>query len=120
VIERQFGEWDERTQDVYFHRAWHEHPHELLTVGDTVVGYAAIDVSDDNIVVHELVVAPEHQDRGIATAVLRETIGDARRTGSPVTLRVLLRNDGATRLYRRNGFVEYGRTDTHRLMRLGT
>jgi ribosomal protein S18 acetylase RimI-like enzyme len=120
VVERQFGQWDESVQDAYFDRAWNEHPHELLTVGDTIVGYAAIEVDDDKVIVHELVVAPEHQGRGVGTAVLLETIGDARRRSAPVTLRVLIQNDGATRLYHRNGFVEYGRTDTHRLMRIDT
>jgi len=116
VVERQFGHWDEAAQDAYFDRAWHEHAHDILYLGRSTCGYAAIDVGGDSVDVHELVILPACQGHGIGTHVLLETVAEADRLELPVRLQVLLENDGARRLYERLGFFEIGTTTTHRLM----
>ena len=118
VVEQQFGRWDEAEQDAYFDRAWEQHAHDMLEWGGSACGYAAVELGRTAVDVHELVVHPEYQGRGIGTHVLTETVDQARRLGLPVRLQVLLENDRAARLYERIGFRGCGTTATHRQMRL--
>jgi ribosomal protein S18 acetylase RimI-like enzyme len=48
---------------------------------------------------------PEHQGRGIGTALLREFINSAHEKGVSATLEVLKANEPARRLYERLGFT---------------
>jgi ribosomal protein S18 acetylase RimI-like enzyme len=120
VVERQFGQWDEAQQDEYFDDAWQQHGHDILVWGGSTCGYVAIEFGPETVVVHELVVDPDHQDRGIGTQVLLTTIDQARRHGLDVTLQVLHENRRAARLYERLGFADDGTTSTHRQMCLNT
>jgi ribosomal protein S18 acetylase RimI-like enzyme len=120
VAERQFGRWDEAAQDGYFDTAWHDHAHDVLEWDGRVCGYIALEFTDDRVVVHELVVHPEYQGRGVGSNVLRAIIAEARGAGLPVTLQVLHENHRAAALYQRFGFQVYGATATHHQMRLGT
>jgi ribosomal protein S18 acetylase RimI-like enzyme len=117
VVADQFGRWDEAEQTAYFDAAWPQHDHEIIECGGVACGYVAIEVAEDAVHVHELVLHPDFQGRGLGTAALSEAIESARARGLPVDLRVLHRNR-AVDLYLRLGFVEYGQTPTHRLLRL--
>ena len=118
VVERQFGRWDEKEQDEYFDSAWPRHEHDMLEFGDRTFGYVAIEFRTAAVDVHELVLDPDYQGQGIGTKLLNDTIDHARGLELPVRIQVLLENDGATRLYERLGFREYGVTETHRQMQL--
>ena len=115
VVERQFGRWDEGEQDAYFETAWPKHEHEILEWDGEPCGYLAVEVDAAKVIIHELVLHPDHQNRGIGTAVLLETVSLGRDLGVPVHLQVL-QESHAGRLYERLGFEECGRTTTHRLM----
>jgi ribosomal protein S18 acetylase RimI-like enzyme len=117
VVEAQFGRWDEDEQTAYFDSTWPRHDHEIIEFDGAPCGYVAIEVDDDAVHVHELVVHPEYQNHGIGTTVLSDAIACARERDTVVELRVLHRNR-AVELYLRLGFEEYGTTDTHRLLRL--
>lgn len=120
VVERQFGHWDEAEQDAYFDRAWPQHDHDILEWGGSTYGYAAVEFGSEAVDIHEFVLHPDYQSRGIGTRVLLETVDHAQRLGLPVRLQVLLENRRAARLYERLGFRECGATATHRQMRLNT
>src|SRR5688500_5151390 len=115
VVTRQFGPWDEAKQDTLFARDWVDSQFEILEVDDIPCGYTCIEERAADFHVREIVVHPAHQNRGIGTAVLRETIERARAKGVPVHLGTFVNNRAAD-LYRRLGFQETGRTDTHILM----
>ena len=117
VVEDQFGQWDEGEQSAYFDAAWPQHEHEIVECDGVPCGYVAIEIAEDAVHVHELVVHPDYQGRGFGTAALSEAIESARARGLPVELRVLHRNR-AVDLYLRFGFAEYEQTPTHRLLRL--
>ncbi len=116
VVERQFGEWDEQRQDRSFDGAWSQRDHEIIEWDAVRCGYAAVEYSAAQADVHELVLHPDYQGRGIGTAFLHQTISRADELGVPVYLQVLHENPAAN-LYERLGFEEYDRTSTHRLMR---
>ena len=120
MVERQFGRWVEVEQDAYFDRVWPQHVHEILEWGGSACGYAAVEFGSDAVDIHELVLHPDFQSRGIGTRVLLETVDHAQRLGLPVRLQVLLENARAARLYERLGFRECGASATHRQMRVNT
>jgi ribosomal protein S18 acetylase RimI-like enzyme len=115
AVTRQFGEWDEGKQDHFFGRDWADAEFEIIEVDGVRCGYACIEEREDDFHVREIVVHRDHQGRGIGTAVLRETQERARAKGVPLHLGTFLSNRAAE-LYRRLGFRETGRTDTHILM----
>jgi ribosomal protein S18 acetylase RimI-like enzyme len=115
VVVRQFGSWNEELQDEFFNQVWATGEFQILECDSASCGYASIEEHPDCVHVRELVVLPEYQGRGIGTAILQETIERARARHVPVKLGVLHQNL-AINLYRRLGFRECGRTDTHVLM----
>jgi ribosomal protein S18 acetylase RimI-like enzyme len=115
AVERQFGAWDEAKQDHFFARDWADAEFEMIEVDGVTAGYACIEERDADFHVREIVIHPDFQGRGIGSAVLRETQEHARAKGVPVRLGTFLTNRAAE-LYRRLGFRETGRTETHVLM----
>jgi len=115
VVVRQFGKWDEALQDNFFAGDWAGAKVEILLWDGVPCGYASIEHHTDCIHVRELVLLPEYQQRGIGTSLLNVTIAQARERCVPVKLGVL-RQNRAIGLYRRLGFVDCGRTETHTLM----
>ena len=112
VIERQYGPWDESTQDKLFAAAWSAAEHEIVLYDEVRCGYTSIEIRADVIYLHELVIDPDFQCRGIGTHILREVIEQANLRGVPIRLRTHVTNR-AGKLYRRMGFSETGRTDSH-------
>jgi ribosomal protein S18 acetylase RimI-like enzyme len=112
VSERQFGAWNEAVQDRFFQDSWHAAPHEIVECDGVPVGYISVKDRSDVVHLRELVLLPEFQNRGIGTALLRQVMKHAQERGVPVQLGTLHANRAAN-LYRRVGFSEIGRTDTH-------
>ena len=110
--ERQFGPWDEARQDRFAEASWRAARFEILLCDGAPCGYLCVEERLDDLHVREIVVHPAFQNRGVGTAVLRETVERARARGVPVRLGTFLTNRAAG-LYRRLGFRETGRTDSH-------
>src|SRR5438045_7640611 len=87
VIERQYGPWDESTQDKLFAAAWSGAEHEIVLNDEVRCGYTSIEIRADVIYLHELVIDPDFQGRGIGTEILRNVIEQAILRGVPVRLR---------------------------------
>ena len=115
VIERQYGPWDESAQDKLFAAAWSAAEHEIVLHDEVRCGYTSIEIRAEVIYLHELVIDPDFQCRGIGTHVLRDVIEQASSRGVPVRLRTHIINRAAN-LYRRMGFRETGRTRSHVLL----
>jgi ribosomal protein S18 acetylase RimI-like enzyme len=112
VVERQFGAWNVAEQDAYFQDGWDAAAHEIVECDGVPVGYVSVEDRPDLVHLRELVLLPEFQNQGIGTALLRHVMTHAQQRGVPVQLQALLANRAAE-LYRRVGFREIGRTDTH-------
>ena len=117
VVERQFGGWDEAQQDQFFDNDWSGRRFEVIECDGVACGYVCIEDRAGDVHVREIDIDPSFQGRGIGSAVLRSAIEHARTRGVPVVLGTLHENRAA-QLYRRLGFAETGRTDTHTLFRL--
>jgi ribosomal protein S18 acetylase RimI-like enzyme len=88
----------------------------VAELGDAVVGYVtlgpptALRFNQHVLKVQGLAIAPAYQRQGIARALMRAAIAEAKRQGVlRLRLRVLATNEPALRLYRSIGFEAEGR-----------
>jgi len=116
VVTRQFGSFDLEAQDRFFDAGWDPATYEIVEVDGEPAGYVQIADEADGIKVKMIVLAPRFQNRGVGTTLMNEVLERARLTNKSVYLGALHDNDGAQRLYRRLGFHEIERTDTHVVM----
>jgi len=116
VVVRQFGVWDEATQDKFFQDGWNNPGHEIVYFDGVPCGYVRYERLEDEIRGHELVLLPEYQGKGIGSFLLSKMIQEATEHNFTVTLQVLTKNR-ASELYLKLGFKKVGHTDTHTLMR---
>ena len=115
VVERQFGGWDTAAQDRFFAADWQPAQMEVIVVDDVPCGYWAVEERAGDVHLRELVIHPNHQGRGIGSALLRRLQRRAADRGVPILLGTLLGNR-AIALYERLGFQRTDRTETHVLM----
>ena len=98
-----------------FGKDWAAADHEILLCDGVPCGYVSVEKHTDHVHVRELVVLPEFQGRGIGTAFLEGVMDDAKAGQVSVRLGVL-QQSRAVSFYRRLGFLEYDRTETHVMM----
>lgn len=115
VVVRQFGAWDEGAQDEFFKGDWVPREFEIILCDAVPCGYLCVEDRGSDIHVRELVISPQFQGRGVGSQILRDVIERAGARRVPVRLGTLHANR-ALHLYRRLGFRESERTETHVLM----
>jgi ribosomal protein S18 acetylase RimI-like enzyme len=114
LVERQYGAWVDAQQDGFFESSWAAMPHEILLSGGEPRGYLCVEDCSDHVQLHELLLRPDDQGKGMGSAVLDLVMEHARARRVPVRLRTHLANRAAS-LYRRVGFSEVGTANTHLL-----
>jgi len=67
----------------------------------------------DNVEIGEIQIHPSHQNQGIGTRILMDTIAHAHGERKKVSLSVGLKNVRAFRLYQRLGFRKVADDETH-------
>ena len=117
VVQRQFGAWNEAEQDRWFERGLADGVYQIVEEDGRAVGAIDVRVERDELLLYEMQVAPEHQNRGIGSAILQAQFARARAHGQSIRLNVLKQNR-ARALYERNGFRTVSETDIHFTMRL--
>ncbi|HYW74516.1 MAG TPA: GNAT family N-acetyltransferase [Pyrinomonadaceae bacterium] len=115
VVTRQYGRWETAEADALFEARWNADVHEIIYCDALPCGYCWVELLAGEIYVHEMVIDPEFQRRGIGTHVMQDVISQAASRQVPVRLQTHILNQAAE-LYRRLGFCERGRTGTHFLM----
>lgn len=103
-VEATWGSWDENWQRARFANRFIPEHWKIILIGGVAAGGLALEARDAALFLANLHLLPEHQGRGIGTAVLHELQADAAARDLPLTLNVLRSNDGAKRLYERLGF----------------
>jgi GNAT superfamily N-acetyltransferase len=114
LVTRTYGGWTpaevEKCAD-----AWAPDSTQLLLVDDTLAGWIRLEHRPDCDWLDLVVVAPEHQRRGLGTEVMRSLTAEADERGVPLWLSVY-RDNAARRLYARLGFRELDRDDVRVFM----
>ena len=111
-----WGPWNEAVQRPFFEARLERGLLQVVEVDGAVAGILELDDRFAPARVENIELAPEFQNRGIGTALLRGVMASAAERGVEVHLQVLKVNP-AQRLYRRLGFEANGETDTHFQMR---
>lgn len=115
VVERQFGAWDVEAQRPFFEQKWATLTYQKVLIDGLFAGALAIVRETDQVTLSEILIAPEFQGRGIGTEIVLGVLKSAAEGQLPVKLQVLHQNWAMT-LYKRLGFVETGKSDTHVFM----
>jgi ribosomal protein S18 acetylase RimI-like enzyme len=109
--------WEDAEQRAYFDAHFEPGSWQIVEVDSRPVGLLVVDRSPERIDVPSVQVAPEYQGRGIGSSLLDALMEEGRRTGRPLTLRVLHVNLRARALYERLGFRPDGGDDLHTALR---
>jgi ribosomal protein S18 acetylase RimI-like enzyme len=78
LVERQYGAWVDAQQD------WEAMPHAILLSGGEPCGYLCVEDCADHVHLHELVLKPDYQGKGMGSAVLDLVMEHARARRVPV------------------------------------
>ena len=111
-----WGAWDEARHLRHCAECWERGEIFLIEVDGSRVGMIQLFEHTDTIEVGEIQIEPRHQNRGIGTRLLRDTVARAHAQRKTVALSTGLKNQRAFELYRRLGFRHVGQTDTHYLL----
>lgn len=115
-VEETWG-WDEQWQAEYFHDHFDPTTRQVIECDGVPIGYISVERREHRIFLAAIEIAPDHQNRGIGTRLIRGLLDEADAKGIPVQLQVIKVNHPARRFYERLGFAVVGETETHHLMR---
>ena len=104
--------WDEAFQRDLHERRYSEKPFFEIRRKDQRLGTLSFQLQSDHVRFGEFYLFPEHQGRGVGSAILAHCLAVADRLRSPVRLEYLHWNPVGS-LYRRHGFKEISRSETH-------
>lgn len=82
----------------------------FVVVGGVRVGFVQTKPADEYILLEHLYVVPEHQGKGIGSAVLESILADADSRSRSVKVGAL-RDSESNRFYQRHGFLKIDETD---------
>jgi ribosomal protein S18 acetylase RimI-like enzyme len=111
-----FGCWDEARHARQFSECLNRGGISIIESDGVHVGMIQLFDQPDAVEIGEIQIQPSHQNQGIGSRVLKDTIARVHEQRKKVILSVALKNDRAYRLYRRLGFQKVAENDTHNLM----
>ncbi len=91
--------------------------HSIILAGAEAAGRLIVNRTAGQIVLTDIAVMPQFQNRGIGGFVVKQLMDEAAVSGIPLVLRVDIVNTAAIRFYRRLGFVVSSETDLLQEMR---
>lgn len=104
--------WDEAAQRRLFQERFEPARIQILEHEGEAVGYISVERNEECLFLSAIEIAPQVQNRGIGTGLIRDLQSEAARRRIPLRLWVLQGNP-ARRLYERLGFTATGETETH-------
>src|SRR5262245_60746974 len=114
-VDKTWG-WNEAWQRRRFDETFDALPLLLIEKEGEPIGYIFVQRPGHEIFLAAIEIAPEQQNQGIASQLIKELLDESDQSNLPVKLSVLKVNP-ARRLYERLGFRCAGETPTHYLMR---
>jgi GNAT superfamily N-acetyltransferase len=113
---KTWGSWDEDFQRILFSRELKAIKHQIIVVNNKNVGIFAFSRNETSIIVDEIQILPEFQNKGIGTLIFLDIIAKAQKEKIEINLRVLKVNSIAQKFYNKIGFEKVGDTETHFLL----
>lgn len=112
-----FGRFEEDRHQRHCEACWDQGNIQVVWVQQEPIGMLQVIECASTIELGEIQIGPEHQGKGIGSALLRDVIDRSRSAGKSLSLSVALKNLKARKLYERLGFSVSGRSNTHFHMR---
>ncbi|MBE5735416.1 MAG: GNAT family N-acetyltransferase [Clostridiales bacterium] len=111
-VEEIWGEWNDEKQHLFFDNyiAQQKDRIKIIVIDGTDIGYFDDKADENNYEVVNIIVQPEYQGKGIGTQILKNVIEENR--NKDIDIQCFLTNP-VVYLYKRLGFVEYEKTNTH-------
>jgi ribosomal protein S18 acetylase RimI-like enzyme len=113
-VDRTWG-WNDDWQRKRFDENFDAAPLTMIEYGTLTIGYICLHRPGHEIFLASIEIAPEFQNQGIGTRLIRDVLDESDRLRLAVRLSVLKVNP-ARRLYERLGFQCSGETSTHFVM----
>jgi ribosomal protein S18 acetylase RimI-like enzyme len=107
--------WDEAWQEARFNETFDPLLFLIIEKDGEPIGHISVQRPGNEIFLAAIQIAPEWQNQGIASQLIKDLLSESDQSQLPVKLQVLKGNP-ARRLYERLGFVYTGDTPTHYLM----
>lgn len=107
-----------QARKLHYENNFHNSVHQIVILDDENVGMIHYCEKEDEIRLMDIVILAKYQNRGIATILLEELIGFAKKCNKPLFLSVLKHNPNAFRLYERLGFLVVSEDDMYKVMQL--
>jgi ribosomal protein S18 acetylase RimI-like enzyme len=114
-VDKTWG-WNEAWQRRKFDENFDPSSFRIIEKDGEPVGQISVLRPGDEIFLGAIEIAPEHQNRGIGSQLIKDLARESDQSHLPIRLQVLKVNP-ARRLYERWGFVYTGETPTHYVMR---
>ena len=111
VVVRQFGQWDEESQERDFNEKWESADFELVELAGEPVGAIWTTDEGEYLRLREVFLLPDYQGKGIGSQLVKQELTRARQQHKPLRLRVL-RENRARALYERLGFAVSSEAET--------
>lgn len=105
--------WDEEHERALHRKRFTSQDFKVIQAEGHDVGVLSAETTPDAMKVFQLFILPEHQGRGIGSCVMEHLIREAAQLRLPLRLQVINGNDRALYFYKRHGFQQVGRTETH-------
>jgi GNAT superfamily N-acetyltransferase len=102
-VTRQSGSWDDEVQRARFATKLQSLQFRIVLLDNQPVGAVSSTEHDDHILLNELLILPEFQNRGIGSRVLVGEVQHANLLGKPMRLHPLRLNLGAGTLWEARG-----------------
>ncbi|WP_022887751.1 GNAT family N-acetyltransferase [Agromyces italicus] len=117
LVEAAYGPWIVVQQQEFFRPLVDDHDVFILEQDGSAVGAVYLGIRDEDTWLELIEVTPARQGEGIGAAALSWVVEESVKAGRGTLLQVHKVNEGAKRLYEREGFTDAGTTETHHLLR---
>jgi ribosomal protein S18 acetylase RimI-like enzyme len=101
--------WDDTVQRQFHARGFVPDRWQIITADGMDIGILIVEHRPTEVYLARIEIHPDHQGRGIGTALIHQLLDDARQRGQRLVLDVLAVNHRARAFYRRHGFQEMTR-----------
>jgi ribosomal protein S18 acetylase RimI-like enzyme len=91
-------------QQQHYRQSYSDATFAVVMVGDNEIGRLYVQRNEDEILVIDIALLPEHRGKGIGGRILQDLLQEASETGKPVGIHVLKANGSAISFYQRLGF----------------
>ncbi len=106
----RIGRFDPRRARARFLTSFAPENTKYILLEGSKIGFVVVKFTANEMSLDHLYIQPEHQGKGIGTAVLNAVFAEADLKSLPVTVGAL-RESASNRFYQRHGFVKSGETE---------